>query len=165
MAESLNTWELWAAEGMFEPYKVQRSWSRHVPDDYLKSAQWGIVDGDESYHTQSRVENDDRHYPVGSMRTLGSILHSWWRPWTWHHISGRWLTPSITTNSIPCWQTSKQHNPIQSKYTIQSKQPPQHHLHPQITCSTRHHTISCSITHWQLSHESNHRSPPHKQYG
>ena len=64
VVEPQTTRELWVAEGAFELFEIQRSWTRHILDNYIKAAQWGIVNRDESYHARSRIEADNRHYPV-----------------------------------------------------------------------------------------------------
>ena len=46
------------------PFKVARSRTQHVPEEYIKNAHWGIIDGDESYHIKSQVEGDEHWYPV-----------------------------------------------------------------------------------------------------
>ena len=48
----------------FVPFEITRSRTQNVPEEYLKNAHWGIVDGDESYHARSLVEGDEHFYPV-----------------------------------------------------------------------------------------------------
>ena len=65
MAEQQETTQLkWERTGPFVPFEVARSRAQHVPAEYLKTAHWGIVDGDESYHVKSLVEGDEHWYPV-----------------------------------------------------------------------------------------------------
>ena len=65
MAEPQETTQLeWERMGPFVPFKVARSRTRHIPEEYFKNAHWGIVDGDESYHAQLLVEGDEHFYPV-----------------------------------------------------------------------------------------------------
>ena len=54
----------WERTGPFVPFEVARSRTQHVPEEYLKNAHWGIVDGDKSYHVRSLVEGDEHWYPV-----------------------------------------------------------------------------------------------------
>ena len=54
----------WERTGPFTPFEIARSRTQHVPAEYLKTAHWGIVDGDESYHARSLVEGDEHWYPV-----------------------------------------------------------------------------------------------------
>ena len=65
MVEQQETTRLeWERVGPFVPFEVARSRTQHVPEEYLKNAHWGIVDGDESYHVKSLVEGDEHWYPV-----------------------------------------------------------------------------------------------------
>ena len=54
----------WERTGPFVPFEIARSRTQHVPEEYIKNAHWGIVDGDESYHVRSLVEGDEHWYPV-----------------------------------------------------------------------------------------------------
>ena len=70
MAEQPETTRLeWERTGPFVPFEVARSRTQHIPEEYLKNAHWGIVDGDESYHVKSLVEGDEHWYPVCYART------------------------------------------------------------------------------------------------
>ena len=65
MAEQQETTRLeWERTGPFVPFEITRSRAQHVPEEYLKNAHWGVVDGDESYHVRSLVEGDEHWYPV-----------------------------------------------------------------------------------------------------
>jgi len=65
VAETCETTQLeWEREGPFIPFKIARSRTRNCPEEYVKNTQWGIVDGDESYHARSLVEGDEHFYPV-----------------------------------------------------------------------------------------------------
>ena len=65
MAGQPETTQLeWERTGPFVPFEVARSRTQHVPEEYLKNAHWGVVDGDESYHVRSLVEGDEHWYPV-----------------------------------------------------------------------------------------------------
>ena len=65
MAGQQTTRELWAADGPFQPYEVQRSRVRNVPEEYRKQATWGTVEGELGYHAKSNVAGEeDRYYPV-----------------------------------------------------------------------------------------------------
>ena len=65
MAEQQETTRLeWERTGPFVPFEVTRSRTQHVPEEYIKNAHWGIVDGDKSYHVRSLVEGDEHWYPV-----------------------------------------------------------------------------------------------------
>jgi hypothetical protein len=102
-----NTQELWAAKGTFEPYEVQRSQSRHILDNYVKLAQWGIVNSDKSYHTRSRVEDDNRHYPVEFNHTHVCWVEIHWIEnidegghWEAYRIAGEDLGLDITSEDV-----------------------------------------------------------------
>ena len=65
MAEQQETTRLeWERTGPFVPFEVARSRTQHIPEEYLKNAHWGIIDGDESYHVRLLVEGDKHWYPV-----------------------------------------------------------------------------------------------------
>ena len=65
MVEQQETTRLeWERTGPFVPFEVARSRTQHVPEEYLKNAHWGIVDGDKSYHIKSLVKGDEHWYPV-----------------------------------------------------------------------------------------------------
>ena len=60
-----TTRELWASEGPFQPYEVQRSRANNVPHEYIKAAVWDTIEGDLGYHARSRhTDEDDNQYPV-----------------------------------------------------------------------------------------------------
>ena len=115
MAGPQTTRELWVAKGPFKPYEVQCSRARHVPEPYLKLVQCGIVDSDESYHAHSRVENDNRHYPVKF-----NISHVCWAEVCWvenfeagghweaYCITGEDLGLNITSEDVDCHLASQQ---------------------------------------------------------
>ena len=74
--------------GPFVPFEIARSRTQNVPEEYLKNAHWGIVDRDESYHTQSLVEADEQFYPVEFIRERAC-----WVEICWHEnleIGGHW---------------------------------------------------------------------------
>ena len=54
----------WERTGPFVPFEIARSRVQNVPEEYIKNTHWGIVDGDESYHVKSQVEEDEHWYPV-----------------------------------------------------------------------------------------------------
>ena len=65
MAEQQETTRLeWERTGPFVPFEVARSRTQNVPEEYVKNAHWGIIDGDESYHVKSQLEGDEHWYPV-----------------------------------------------------------------------------------------------------
>ena len=65
MVEQQETTRLeWERMGLFVPFKIARSRAQNVPEEYIKNAHWGIIDGDESYHIRSLVEGDEHWYPV-----------------------------------------------------------------------------------------------------
>ena len=78
----------WERTGPFVPFEVARSRTQHVPEEYLKNAHWGIVDGDESYHVRSLVEGDEHWYPVEFISDRAC-----WVEIRWHEnleIGGHW---------------------------------------------------------------------------
>ena len=64
--------------GPFIPFEVARSRTQHVPEEYLKNAHWGIVDGDESYHVKSLVKGDEHWYPVEFISTQACWVEIHW---------------------------------------------------------------------------------------
>ena len=95
MVEQQETTRLkWESTGPFVPFKVARSRTQNVPEEYLKNAHWGIVDGDESYHARSQVEGDEHWYPVEFIPNRAC-----WVKIRWHenleqggHWEGFWIT-------------------------------------------------------------------------
>ena len=79
MAEQPETTRLeWERMGPFVPFEVARSRTQHVPEEYLKNAHWGIIDGDESYHVRSLVEGDEHWYPVEFISTQACWVEIRW---------------------------------------------------------------------------------------
>ena len=107
MVETQTTREEWAQEGPFEPFEIARSRTRNVPDKYIKSAQWGIVDGDKSYHAQSPVEGDNHFYPVEFVPTCVYWVEICWHEnleqgghWEAFRIAGPDLGLNITPEDV-----------------------------------------------------------------
>ena len=79
MADTQETTQLeWEREGPFIPFEIARTRTRNTPEEYVKNAQWGIVDRDESYHAQSLVEGDDHFYPVEFIPTRACWVEVCW---------------------------------------------------------------------------------------
>ena len=79
MAETQEMTQLeWEREGPFVPFEIARSRTRNTPEEYIKNAQWRIVDRDESYHAQSSVEGDDHFYPVEFIPTRACWVEVHW---------------------------------------------------------------------------------------
>ena len=79
MAEQPETTQLeWERTGPFIPFEVARSRTQHVPEEYLKNAHWGIINGDESYHVRSLVEGDKHWYPVEFISTRACWVEIRW---------------------------------------------------------------------------------------
>ena len=89
MVEQRETTQLeWERTGPFVPFEVARSRTQNVPEEYLKNAHWGIVDGDESYHVRSLVEGDEHWYPVEFIHNRAC-----WVEIRWHEnleVGGHW---------------------------------------------------------------------------
>ena len=68
MAEQHTTRDLWAAEGPFTHYEVQRSRERNVHADYEKAARFDTINGDLGYHAKSNIVdeegNEERYFAV-----------------------------------------------------------------------------------------------------
>ena len=100
--------------GPFVPFEIARSRTQNIPEEYLKNAHWGIVDGDESYHARSLVEADERFYPVEFI-----CERACWVEICWHEnleIGGHWeafriASPDLGLNITPAdvdWYIARQ---------------------------------------------------------
>ena len=74
-----TTWLEWERMGPFVPFKIARSRTQNVPEEYIKNTHWVIVDGDKSYHARLLVEGDEHFYPVEFVHT-----HACWVEVRWH---------------------------------------------------------------------------------
>ena len=108
MAEQQETTRLeWERMGLFVPFEVARSRTQHIPEEYIKNAHWGIVDRDESYHTQLLVEGDEHFYPVEFIPTRACWVEVRWHEnleqgghWEAFQIAGSDLGLNITPADV-----------------------------------------------------------------
>ena len=105
MAEVPETTRLeWERTGPFVPFEVARSRTQNIPEEYIKNAHWGIVDGDERDHAQSLVEGDKNFYPVEFIH-----VQACWVEVHWHknleqggHWEAFWIAgPDLGLNITP----------------------------------------------------------------
>ena len=81
--------------------------ARPLHEEYLKNANWGIVDGDESYHAKSLVEGDEHWYPVEFIAARACWVEICWHEnleqgghWEAFRIAGPDLGLDITPANV-----------------------------------------------------------------